>query len=113
MLYFADYLQQGHAATCFGRNQAHERQSWQRKLHIYEVPFYYVEYGIAQLGALQVWKNSRGDHAHAVARYRAGLALGGARPLPELFAAAGCKFDFSKATLHPLIAEVMAQIVGK
>lgn len=90
--------------------EAHERQGWQKKLHIYEVPFYYVEYGIAQLGALQVWKNSLDDHAQAVARYRAALALGGARPLPELFKAAGLKFDFSEATLRPLIEAVMEKI---
>ena len=90
--------------------EAHERQGWQKKLHIYEVPFYYVEYGIAQLGALQVWKNSLDDHSQAVARYRAALALGGARPLPELFKAAGLKFDFSEATLRPLIEAVMEKI---
>ena len=93
--------------------QGHEQARahlWHRQLHIFLHPFYYVEYGIAQLGALQVWKNSRADHAQAVARYRAGLALGGARPLPELFAAAGCKFDFSETTLRPLVEEVMTQI---
>ncbi len=87
-----------------------DRHSWQRKLHIYEVPFYYVEYGIAQLGALQVWLNSKQDYAQAVAQYRNGLALGGSRPLPELFAAAGCRFDFSERTLRPLIDAVMEEI---
>ncbi|MCK4341223.1 MAG: M3 family oligoendopeptidase [Phycisphaerae bacterium] len=82
------------------------RQSWQKKLHIYEVPFYYVEYGIAQLGALQIWKNSREDYSQAVAQYRNGLSLGGSRPLPELFEAAGCKFDFTEQTLRPLIEAV-------
>jgi len=88
----------------------HERQSWQKKLHLYEVPFYYVEYGIAQLGALQVWKNSLADYVQAVALYRCGLTLGGSRPLPELFTAAGCKFDFSEGTLRPLIEAVSAKI---
>lgn len=86
------------------------RHSWQRKLHFFEVPFYYVEYGIAQLGALQVWMNSKQDYAQAVALYRNGLALGGARPLPELFAAAGLKFDFTEKTLRPLIEQVMEEI---
>jgi oligoendopeptidase F len=90
--------------------EPHDRQSWQKKLHVYEVPFYYVEYGIAQLGALQVWRNSLADYVQAVAEYRCGLALGGARPLPELFAAAGCKFDFSESTLRPLIEAVMKAI---
>jgi oligoendopeptidase F len=90
--------------------ERHDRQSWQKKQHIYEVPFYYVEYGIAQLGALQVWKNSLDDCARAVALYRRGLALGGTRPLPELFEAAGLRFDFSEATLRPLIAAAMKRI---
>lgn len=87
-----------------------DRHSWHQKLHFFEAPFYYVEYGIAQLGALQVWMNSRRDYEQAVAFYRNGLALGGARPLPELFEAAGCKFDFSEATLRPLIDAVMQEV---
>jgi oligoendopeptidase F len=77
--------------------------SWQRQLHIFLHPFYYVEYGIAQLGALQVWANSKADKAKALGDYKKALALGGSRPLPELFAAAGCKFQFDAATIRPLI----------
>jgi oligoendopeptidase F len=77
--------------------------SWHRQLHIFLHPFYYVEYGIAQLGALQVWANSRRDKVKALADYKTALALGGSRPLPELFAAAGCKFQFDAATIKPLI----------
>ncbi len=87
-----------------------DRQSWQKKLHIYEVPFYYIEYGIAQLGALQVWTNALEDYTQAVAQYRHGLSLGGSRPLPELFDAAGCKFDFTEQTFKPLIDAVMTRI---
>ena len=76
--------------------------SWHRQLHIFLHPFYYIEYGIAQLGALQVWANAKRDRAKAVADYRAGLALGGSRPLPELFARAGCRFAFSATTIRPL-----------
>jgi oligoendopeptidase F len=90
--------------------EQYDRHSWHRKLHFFEVPFYYVEYGIAQLGALQVWLNARKDYEHAVALYRNGLALGGSRPLPELFEAAGLKFDFSEKTLRPLIDAVMEEI---
>jgi oligoendopeptidase F len=72
-------------------------------LHIFLYPFYYVEYGIAQLGALQVWANSRRDKVRALADYQRGLALGASRPLPELFAAAGCQFQFDAATIRPLI----------
>jgi oligoendopeptidase F len=76
---------------------------WHRQLHIFIHPFYYIEYGIAQLGALQVWANSKRDKVKALADYKKSLALGGSRPLPELFAAAGCKFEFSAATIKPLI----------
>ena len=77
--------------------------SWHRQLHIFLYPFYYVEYGIAQLGALQVWANSKRDKAKALDDYKKSLALGGSRPLPELFSAAGCKFQFDAATIKPLI----------
>ena len=77
--------------------------SWHRQLHIFLHPFYYVEYGIAQLGALQVWANSRRDKVTALNDYKKSLALGGSRPLPELFSAAGCKFQFDAATIKPLI----------
>lgn len=80
--------------------------AWQRQLHLFSVPFYYVEYGIAQIGALQLWRNARADRAQALARYRAALALGGSRPLPALWEAAGLDFDFSEATLAPLIEMV-------
>ena len=72
---------------------------WHRKLHIYQVPFYYVEYGLAQLGAVQVWANALRDQAGAVARYRHALGLGGTASLPHLFAA-GAKFAFDAATLR-------------
>jgi oligoendopeptidase F len=76
---------------------------WHRQLHIFLHPFYYVEYGIAQLGALQVWANSRRDAAGALRQYRHGLALGGSRPLPELFRTAGCTFSFDAQTIRPLM----------
>jgi oligoendopeptidase F len=70
------------------------RSGWQRQLHLYLYPFYYIEYGIAQLGALGVWLQSRSDARGAVQAYRRALALGGSRPLPELFQSAGLSFDF-------------------
>jgi len=75
---------------------------WHRQLHIFLHPFYYIEYGIAQLGALQVWANSKRDRAKALDDYKKSLALGGSRPLPELFQAAGCQFEFSARTIRPL-----------
>lgn len=79
---------------------------WQKQLHLYHVPFYYIEYGIAQLGALQLWLNYRKDPEAALAAYRGALRLGGRRPLPELFEKAGLKFDFTRATLEPLMAAI-------
>jgi oligoendopeptidase F len=76
---------------------------WQRQAHLFHSPFYYVEYGIAQLGALQLWMKARHDPHQALANYRAALALGGTRPLPQLFAAAGIVFDFSQKTIKPLM----------
>ncbi len=64
---------------------------WHRQLHIFLHPFYYIEYGIAQLGALQVWANSKMEKAKALRDYQTALSLGGSRPLPELFSTAGCK----------------------
>ncbi len=77
---------------------------WHRKLHIFQIPFYYVDYGLAQVGAMQVWRNSTLDKAKAVRDYRSALALGDTRPLPELFAAAGAKFAFDAGTLGELVA---------
>ena len=86
--------------------------SWHRQLHIFLYPFYYIEYGIAQLGALQVWKRSLEDRAAAVAGYKRGLSLGGSRPLPELFEGAGIRFDFSRETLAPLMDAIGEQLAG-
>ena len=82
------------------------KTGWQRKPHIFSVPFYYIEYGMAQVGALQVWRNSLADQAGAVAAYRRALALGGTKTLPELFAAAGAEFRFDTALLTELIGLV-------
>ncbi|MGO8929465.1 MAG: M3 family oligoendopeptidase [Limisphaerales bacterium] len=83
---------------------------WHRQLHLFLAPFYYIEYGIAQLGALQVWANSKRNKAEALKQYKQALALGGSRPLPELFAAAGCKFEFSQKTLAPLVRLVRDEL---
>lgn len=77
--------------------------AWQKQVHLFQAPLYYIEYGIAKLGALQVWRNAMKDRAAATKAYRAGLTLGGSRPLPELFTAAGARFDFSYETLAPLM----------
>ncbi len=72
---------------------------WRMKLHIHQVPFYYIDYGLAQLGAVQIALRTRHDPARAVADYRRALASGGTRTLPELYAAAGAKLAFDADTL--------------
>jgi oligoendopeptidase F len=76
---------------------------WQRKLHIHQIPFYYVEYGMAQLGAMQVWRNALRDQAAAVRAYRQALSLGGTVGLPELYRTAGAKFAFDAQTLGEVV----------
>jgi oligoendopeptidase F len=76
---------------------------WHRKLHIHQVPFYYVEYGLAQLGAVQIFANALQDQAKAVASYRKALALGGTVSLPELFATAGGRFGFDADTVQKAV----------
>jgi oligoendopeptidase F len=84
---------------------------WHRQLHIVEIPFYYVEYGIAQLGALQLWQASRRDLPATLNNYIKGLSLGGSRPLPELFQATGLAFDFTDKTIAPLMRNVKEALV--
>ena len=73
-------------------------------MHFFEVPFYYVEYGLALLGACQIWRNALSDQAGAVAAYRRGLALGDTVTLPELYAAAGARFAFDAGTLREAVS---------
>ena len=69
---------------------------WHRRLHIFTDPFYYVEYGVAQLGALQVWYNALANQTQAVNNYRKALSLGGTTTLPELYTAAGGNFILAR-----------------
>jgi oligoendopeptidase F len=91
--------------------EANRALLWHRQLHIFEIPFYYVEYGIAQLGALQLWQAARRDLPAALDRYLAGLRLGGSRPLPELFAASGLAFDFTARTIEPLVRDIKDELL--
>ena len=79
---------------------------WHRQLHPFEVPFYYVEYGIAQLGALQLWLNYCNDETSAIDAYKKALTIGGSKPLPTLFESAGLKFDFSAEMVGKLMDAV-------
>jgi oligoendopeptidase F len=89
-----------------------QASGWQRIPHLFCVPLYFIEYGIAQLGALQLWRRERQDHEAAIAGYRHALTLGGSRALPELFAAAGIRFAMDEAVLRELVPEVMVKLRG-
>jgi oligoendopeptidase F len=82
---------------------------WQAQLHLYEVPFYYIEYGFAQLGAVAVWRNYKRDRGKAVAAYKDALALGYTASIPEIYKAAGIRFDFSPAYISELMLFVKAE----
>lgn len=84
--------------------------SWQKQLHLFEVPFYYIEYGIAQLGALGVWNNFKKDPAKALADYKKALSLGYTKSIPEIYETAGLKFDFSQAALEDISKNLMDSI---
>ena len=83
---------------------------WQRKGHIFQSPFYYIEYGLAQLGAVQVWANALKDQAGAVVAYRQALALGGTRSLPHLYQTAGARFAFDAQTLDQAVSLMLSEI---
>lgn len=89
------------------------KTGWHRKPHIFTAPFYYIEYGMAQIGALQVWRNSLKDRSKALIAYRQALSLGGTKTLPDLFVSAGAEFRFDTALLIELVAlieETLAEL---
>ncbi len=83
---------------------------WQRQLHLFEVPFYYIEYGIAQLGAIGLWQQYKENPAKALDNYERALSLGGTRTLPQLFAAAGLVFDLSPDHIRGLMQFVNQEL---
>lgn len=92
--------------------EAERVSRWYRQIHIFKHPFYYIEYGVAQLGALQLWQASLADPAAALERYKTALALGGTRTLPELYKAAGVRLLFDEAGMGALIALVERELEG-
>ncbi|RME80393.1 MAG: M3 family oligoendopeptidase [Caldilineae bacterium] len=94
----------------YGEYQDEKATGWHRKGHIFGVPFYYIEYGLAQLGALQVWRNALKDQRKAVADYRVALAAGYTRSLPELFRLAGARLAFDAGTVGELMTLVRQQL---
>lgn len=94
----------------FSGLEAFRSYSWQKQLHLFEVPFYYIEYGIAQLGAIGMWKQYRENPEQALNNYMYALSLGGTKTLPALYEAAGIKFDFSPATISELMLFVKKEL---
>ena len=86
------------------------QSAWQRQLHLFEVPFYYIEYGIAQLGALGVWKNSLENYPTAIANYKKALALGYTTSMSNIYETAGVPFDFSSERLQTLATFIQEQL---
>ena len=84
--------------------------SWQRQLHIFEVPFYYIEYGISQLGALGIWKNSLENKSLAIEQYKSALKLAYTRSIPEIYNVAGVKFDFTISHIKSLADFIEIQL---
>ena len=83
--------------------EAYKSYIWQKQLHLYEVPFYYIEYGIAQLGAIGMWKQFKTNKQQALENYIKALSLGGTRTLPELYETAGVHFNFSSTYIKELM----------
>lgn len=84
--------------------------SWQKQLHLFEVPFYYIEYGIAQLGALGVWNNYKKNPAKALEDYKRALSLGYTKSIPEIYETAGLTFDFSQSALEEISKNLVDSI---
>lgn len=90
----------------------YRRYSWHRQLHLFEVPFYYIEYGIAQLGAIGLWQQYKQNPETAINNYLNALQLGGTKTLPDLFKTAGLQFDFSPAYIKQLMEFVKKEMDG-
>lgn len=89
-----------------------QKTMWHKQGHIFDVPFYYIEYGIAQLGALQVWRNYKQDKKQALEQYKNALALGYTKSIPEIYETAGIKFDFSAKMLKELMSFVQKEMAA-
>lgn len=90
--------------------EEYRKNSWHRQLHIFEVPFYYIEYGIAQLGAIAVWKNYKEEPKEAIHKYKEALKLGYTATIPEIYEKAGIQFDFSKEYISNLADFVKSEL---
>lgn len=90
--------------------EEHLKCLWHKQLHIFEVPFYYIEYAIAQLGAIAMWKNYRENPSKALDQYKAALSLGYTRPIHEIYATAGIEFNFGESYVQELLSFVKKEM---
>lgn len=88
----------------------YRKNQWQKQLHIFEVPFYYIEYGIAQLGAIAIWKNFRENPKLALQQYKEALSMGYTSPLPDTYKTAGIEFNFSEEYISELMNFVKSEL---
>jgi oligoendopeptidase F len=84
--------------------------SWQRQLHIFELPFYYIEYGMAQLGAIALWKNYKENPVETIERFTYALSIGNSKTIPEIYEAAGITFNFSEKYIRSIIGFLKEEI---
>ncbi len=97
-------------AIDWSKAEAAREALWQKQLHLYEVPFYYIEYGMAQLGAIAVWRNYKNNPKQAIQQYKDALSLGSTVSIPEVYKAAGIRFDFSEKYISELADFVRSEL---
>lgn len=91
--------------------EEYRKNLWQKQLHIFEVPFYYIEYGFAQLGAIAIWKNFKENKEQALHQYKEALKMGYTSPIPDVYKAAGIQFNFNEAYISELMDFVKSELI--
>jgi oligoendopeptidase F len=104
------YNEFGGKHTNWSGYEANKAYMWQKQLHLFEVPFYYIEYGFAQLGAIAMWRNYLQNGQQAINQYKSALSLGYTKSIGEIYHTAGIKFDFSEGWIAELSQFVKAQM---
>lgn len=104
------YTRFGHGFTNWDGLEKEFANVWQKQLHLFEVPFYYIEYAIAQLGAIAIWKNYKENPEKALQQYLDALSLGYSKPINEIYETAGIKFDFSIGYVEELVSFVKDEL---
>lgn len=101
----------GSSIVDYSDYEKYKEFQWQKQLHIYEVPFYYIEYGIAQLGAIAVWKNFKQNKQKAIEQFKEALKMGYTSPIPHIYKKAGIEFNFTKEYIKELMDFVKDQLI--